>query len=103
MNLVIVESPTKARTIGRYLGKDYEIKATIGHVMDLPKSTLGVDVEHEFAPQYEVIRDKQKVISEIKNSAKGKESIILATDPDREGEAIAYHVQDVISSSSKFK
>ena len=99
MNLVIVESPTKARTIGRYLGKDYEIKATIGHVMDLPKSTLGVDVEHEFAPQYEVIKDKQKVISEIKNSAKGKESIILATDPDREGEAIASHVKDVLDSS----
>ncbi|MDO8460978.1 MAG: type I DNA topoisomerase [bacterium] len=103
MNLVIVESPTKAKTIGRYLGKDYEIKATIGHVMDLPKSTLGVDVEHEFAPQYEVIKDKQQIISELKQAAKTASLIILATDPDREGEAIAYHVQDVISSSSKFK
>jgi len=103
MNLVIVESPTKARTIGRFLGKDYEIKATIGHVMDLPKSTLGVDVEHNFKPQYEVISDKQKVISEIKNSAKGKESIILATDLDREGEAIASHVKDVLGASAKFQ
>lgn len=102
-NLVIVESPTKARTIGKFLGSDYQIQASMGHVMDLPKSKLGVDVEHNFEPQYELMPDKKKIISELKQAAKGVDSIILATDPDREGEAIAYHVKNMINSSSKLK
>ncbi len=101
MNLVIVESPTKARTIGKFLGKDYVIKASMGHVMDLPKSTLGVDVEHDFAPAYEVMTDKKKIIAELKSFAKTASNVILATDPDREGEAIAYHVADVLKLSKE--
>ena len=97
-NLVIVESPTKARTIGRFLGKDYTIKASMGHVMDLPKSKLGVDVDDSFEPQYELVEDKKKIISELKSAAKGAENIILATDPDREGEAIAAHVAQILSA-----
>lgn len=96
MHLVIVESPTKARTIGKFLGKDYEIKASMGHVMDLPKSTLAVDTEHDFAPQFEVVADKKSLIAELKAAAKRADNVILATDPDREGEAIAYHVADVL-------
>ncbi len=96
MQLVIVESPTKARTIGKFLGKDYEIKASMGHVIDLPKSKIGIDFEHDFAPQFELIPDKKKIISELKSSAKSADSIILATDPDREGEAIAAHVAEML-------
>ncbi len=103
MNLVIVESPTKARTIGKFLGKDYEIKASMGHVIDLPKSKIGIDFEHGFAPLYEMVADKKQIIADLKSSAKSAEQIILATDPDREGEAIASHVADMLSSSSKFK
>jgi DNA topoisomerase-1 len=102
-NLVIVESPTKAKTIGKYLGKEYEIRASMGHVMDLPKSTLGVDVEHDFTPQYEMVLDKKKTITELKALGKEAENIILATDPDREGEAIASHVKDMLSESRKSK
>lgn len=102
-NLVIVESPTKARTISRYLGDDYLIKYSMGHIMDLPKSTLGVDVDHDFKPELEVIGDKKKLISELKAAAKDAERIILATDPDREGEAIAANIQDVLSSTPKSK
>ena len=103
MNLVIVESPTKARTIGKFLGPDYTIKASMGHVIDLPKSKIGIDFEHDFAPQFEVISDKKKVISELKSFAKNASSIILATDPDREGEAIALHVADMLGSNEKLK
>lgn len=103
MKLVVVESPTKAKTIGKFLGKEYEIKASMGHIMDLPKSKLGVDVEHDFTPLFEVVADKAKIIAELKSAAKGAQSIILATDPDREGEAIASHVKDVLSSNSKLK
>ena len=92
MKLVIVESPAKARTIGRYLGSEYDVAASVGHVRDLPKKELGVDVEHGFEPKYETIRGKGKILKELKSKSKKAESIILATDPDREGEAIAYHV-----------
>jgi DNA topoisomerase-1 len=91
-SLVIVESPAKARTIGRYLGRDYEVAASVGHVRDLPKKELGVDVEHDFEPRYVTIRGKGKVVKELKKKAKEADRVILATDPDREGEAIAYHV-----------
>jgi DNA topoisomerase-1 len=96
MKLVIVESPTKARTIGKFLGKDYVIKASMGHVMDLPKSKIGIDFEHDFKPLYEVVADKKQIISELKVAAKQADQIILATDPDREGEAIAAHVSEIL-------
>lgn len=105
MKLVIVESPTKAKTIGRFLGNGYQIRASMGHVMDLPKSTLGVDIAHNFAPQFEISADKKKTITELKKLAKDADSIILATDPDREGEAISAHIEEVLSGGkdkSKF-
>ncbi|OGH21264.1 MAG: DNA topoisomerase I [Candidatus Levybacteria bacterium RIFCSPLOWO2_01_FULL_38_13] len=95
-NLVIVESPTKARTIGRFLGKDYEIKASMGHIMDLPKSKLGVN-EKTFEPQYELVSEKRMAISDLKEGSRKAESIIIATDPDREGEAIASHIKQILS------
>lgn len=91
-NLVIVESPTKARTIGRFLGTDYEVIASMGHIYDLPKSTLGVDVEHNFTPQYELMEAKSKTLDQLKKASKKADNVILATDLDREGEAIAYHI-----------
>ncbi len=93
-SLVIVESPAKARTIGKYLGKDYLVKASLGHVKDLPKKDLAVDVERDFAPKYEVIEGKKKLISELKQASKGVDSVYLAADPDREGEAICWHLQE---------
>ena len=101
--LVVVESPTKARTISRFLGDGYEIIASMGHIMDLPKSKLGVDVEKDFAPQYEIVSDKKKILSQLKSFAKETSEIILATDPDREGEAIAAHVKDVLSEDKNGK
>jgi DNA topoisomerase I len=91
-HLVIVESPAKAKTLGKYLGKDYLVKASVGHVVDLPKSKLGVDIENDFAADYTVIHGKNQILSEIKAAAKDKENIYLAPDPDREGEAIAWHI-----------
>ena len=102
-NLVIVESPTKARTIGRYLGDDYIIKFSMGHIIDLPKSTLSVDVEHNFKPEYAVIPDKKMLIAELKTAAKSAHTIILATDPDREGEAIASNIKDILEGNKKAK
>lgn len=93
-HLVIVESPAKARTIGKYLGSGYEVAASVGHVRDLPTKELGVDVDNGFEPQYVTIRGKAKVLTELKKLAKNAETVILATDPDREGEAIAYHVAE---------
>jgi DNA topoisomerase-1 len=95
-NLVIVESPAKARTLEKYLGRDFQVKASVGHIMDLPKNKLGVDIEHDFEPEYQVLRGKKKVIAELKQAAKGKENIYLAPDPDREGEAIAWHIAEKI-------
>src|SRR5687767_15874178 len=88
--LVVVESPAKAKTIKKYLGAGFTVKASVGHVMDLPKSKMGVDVEKGFAPEYVVIRGKGKIISDIKKSAKESDIVYLAPDPDREGEAIAW-------------
>jgi DNA topoisomerase-1 len=90
--LVVVESPAKARTISRILGKGYEIMATLGHVRDLPKSELGIDVDNDFAPRYIIIRQRRSVINELKKSAAGATEVYLATDPDREGEAISWHL-----------
>jgi DNA topoisomerase-1 len=98
-SLVIVESPAKAKTINKYLGRDFVVKSSVGHVKDLPKSQLGVDVEHDFQPEYEVIRGKGKVLAEIKKLAKEAEAIYLAPDPDREGEAIAWHIAQEIGAT----
>ena len=94
--LVIVESPAKAKTIGKYLGKDYEVTASMGHIRDLPKSQLGIDVEHDYAPQYINIKDKSKLIKELKAKAKQADGVLLATDPDREGEAISWHLANIL-------
>jgi len=119
--LVIVESPTKAKTLGRFLGKEYRIEASMGHIRDLPAKKLGIVIriknqsirqaqdkkseakseEYEFVPEYQVIPDRKKRVAEIKKSAENAGQIILATDPDREGEAIAYHIRQLINSASK--
>ena len=101
--LVIVESPTKARTITKYLGRGYTVMASVGHVKDLPTSKLGVDVDHDFEPQYVTIKGKAKVLAEIKKKAEAADKVFLAPDPDREGEAIAWHLAQEISGKSKKK
>jgi len=90
--LVIVESPTKEKTLKKILGKDYTIKSSKGHLIDLPKTKLGIDIENNFQPEYVVIPKQRKVLKELEDSTKGKEKVFLATDPDREGEAIAWHI-----------
>lgn len=97
MNLVIVESPAKAKTIKKYLGKDFEVVASMGHIRDLPKSKFGVDVENNFEPHYINMRDKSDVIKELKKQAKKSDTIYLATDPDREGEAISWHLAQLLN------
>jgi DNA topoisomerase-1 len=93
-SLVIVESPAKAKTIGKYLGSNFIVKASLGHVKDLPKKDLSVDVEHDFTPKYEVIEGKKKLMAELKAASKTVDSVYLAADPDREGEAICFHLQE---------
>jgi len=100
-NLVIVESPAKSKTIAKFLGEDYVIEASYGHVRDLPEHTLGVDIKNDFEPKYALMADKKKVIQTLKKQAKTAETIYLATDPDREGEAIAWHVQNAIEAPAK--
>ena len=95
-HLVIVESPAKAKTIERYLGKDYVVKASMGHLRDLPKSKLGVDIENDFEPVYQPIRDKSELIGELKKDAEKSDVVYLATDPDREGEAISWHLKALL-------
>src|ERR1700685_4028771 len=95
--LLIVESPTKAKTVGQYLGKDYEVLASVGHIRDLPKSNKdAVDIENDFKPNYQIVKEKLKVITELKDIAAQSDEVILATDPDREGEAIAWHLAQAI-------
>ncbi len=101
--LVIVESPTKAKTIGKYLGSGYTVKATVGHVRDLPQRELGVDVEHGFTPKYVTIKEKAKTLAEIKKAAKQSERVLIATDPDREGEAIAWHVAESLGNGNNVR
>lgn len=98
-NLVIVESPAKAKTISKYLGKNYTVEASMGHVRDLPKSKLGVDIEDNFNPKYITIRGKGELISKLKKAAKKADKIYLATDPDREGEAISWHLANILKIS----
>jgi DNA topoisomerase-1 len=101
MKLVVVESPTKARTLSRFLNKDYQVMASMGHVYDLPKKRLSVDIVHDFQPQYEVVPAKVEVLERLRQATKQAKLVILATDPDREGEAIAYHLAFLLSSSKK--
>ena len=94
-NLVIVESPAKAKTIEKFLGKDYSVKSSFGHIRDLPKKGISIDIEKDFTPTYEIPADKKKVISELKSAAKGA-TVWLASDEDREGEAIAWHLCEAL-------
>ena len=94
-NLVIVESPAKAKTIEKFLGKDYVVKSSFGHIRDLPKKGLNIDIEQDFAPKYEISADKKKVVAELKKAATGSE-VWLASDEDREGEAIAWHLTQAL-------
>src|SRR5258708_306053 len=98
MDLIIVESPTKAKTLGKFLGKDYEVEATMGHIKDLPKSKLGIDVEHNFKPDYQEMPGKADVIKILKKASKNAKKIYLATDPDREGESISEHVAEIVDA-----
>ena len=100
-NLVIVESPAKAKTIKKILGDSYFIKASVGHIRDLPKKTLGVDVKNNFEPEYEILENKKKVVDELNQAAKDADEIFLAPDPDREGEAIAWHISNILNKPKK--
>ena len=95
-NLVIVESPSKAKTIGKYLGPDYTVKASMGHLRDLPKSTMGVDIDHGFLPEYIPVPGKEKLIDELRQASMAADTVYLATDPDREGEAISWHLKELL-------
>src|SRR5687768_1628898 len=101
--LVVVESPAKAKTINKYLGRNYKVVASMGHVRDLPKSKLGVDVEDGFEPSYEVIASRKKVLKELKDAAKDASEIYVATDPDREGEAIGWHLAEELGAGNRKK
>ena len=98
-NLVIVESPSKAKTIGKYLGSEYTVKASMGHLRDLPKSTMGVDLDADFAPEYVPVSGKENIISDLKKAAAQADMVYLATDPDREGEAISWHLKELLGLS----
>src|SRR5579863_4102052 len=100
-NLLIVESPAKAKTIEKYLGKDFTVRSSIVHIRDLPEKGLGVDIKHNFEPKYEVSSDKVKVVAELKKLAKEAEVVWLATDEDREGEAIAWHLLEALDVDEK--
>ena len=103
MNLVIVESPAKAKTINKYLGKDYLVLASYGHIRDLPSKTGSVDPENKFQMEWEIDSFSKKYLKEITNAAEDSDKIILATDPDREGEAIAWHVKEVLDKKKLLK
>src|SRR6202453_2965101 len=100
-SLVIVESPAKAKTISKILGSDYQVKASIGHVRDLPRNKLGVNVRKNFEPQYEILREKEPLVEELRQMASKADKVYLAPDPDREGEAIAWHLSELLDLPSK--
>jgi DNA topoisomerase-1 len=100
-SLVIVESPAKAKTVNRYLGSGYLVKASMGHIRDLPKEKLGVDVEHDFKPEYKIIPEKRRIVTELQKWAKKCDSVVLAADPDREGEAICWHLSHILKNTNK--
>src|SRR3972149_10469288 len=95
-HLIIVESPTKAKTLGQFLGKTYNVLSSFGHIRDVPKSKLGIDVEHDFQPQYVIPKDKQKQVTALKKAAEKADIIYFATDEDREGEAISWHLSEIL-------
>ena len=97
--LIIVESPSKAKTLKKFLGDEYSILASVGHIRDLPKKELGVDIENGFKPKYVASQDKTKVISQLKSELKNADTLYIATDPDREGEAIAWHLVEILKPS----
>ena len=99
--LVIVESPAKAKTIKRFLGKDYDVEASMGHIRDLPSSNIAVDIEHDFEPEYEVPEEKQTVVKKLKAALKEADDLWIATDEDREGEAIGWHLCEVLKEDAK--
>ncbi|MGI5827970.1 MAG: type I DNA topoisomerase [Patescibacteria group bacterium] len=101
MELIVVESPTKAKTLSRYLGNGYEVMASMGHIRDLPKSKIGIDIENNFKPTYEIVEGKEKILNQLKSASKKAGRIVIATDPDREGEAIGFHVQYLIEEALK--
>ncbi|MBU0709184.1 MAG: DNA topoisomerase I, partial [Candidatus Omnitrophica bacterium] len=100
-NLVIVESPTKAKTIGRILGREFTVTSSMGHLIDLPKKKLGVDIENGFIPDYVVIAGRKKIVTELKKKSKDTENIYIATDPDREGEAIGWQIKERVFKKKK--
>src|SRR4051812_42848914 len=103
MQLVIVESPTKARTIGKFLGRDYTVESSYGHVRDLPKSKIGIDIEKDFRPEYVIPKKAAEQVAILKKLAKNADSVILATDEDREGEAIAWHLVEALELGGRGK
>ncbi len=102
-SLLVVESPVKMKTLSKFLGKDFVIKATYGHIKDLPKSKMGVDVDHDFKPQFTVVKGKAKIVAELKKAGKEADNIYIGSDPDREGEAIAFHVAEEIGNGTPIK
>src|SRR5271167_3700260 len=100
-SLVIVESPAKAKTISKILGKDFQVKASIGHIRDLPRNKLGVNVRKNFEPEYEILREKEVIVEELRAAAKLADKVYLAPDPDREGEAIAWHLSELLAMPKK--
>jgi len=104
MKLLIVESPSKAKTIEKYLGSGFTVRASIGHIRDLPKSNKkAIDIEAGFIPHYEISKEKEKIVHELRRLAEKAEKITLATDPDREGEAIAWHIGEILKNDIKIK
>src|SRR3989454_6520364 len=99
--LVVVESPSKAKTINKYLGSGYKVVASVGHIKDLPKKGIGIDFDNNFEPTYEVIPGKEKVMRELRSAAKDADTIYVATDPDREGEAIGWHIKEELEGRGK--
>ncbi|HBE44718.1 MAG TPA: DNA topoisomerase I, partial [Deltaproteobacteria bacterium] len=99
-SLLVVESPTKMKTLSKFLGKAFTIKATYGHIKDLPKSKMGVDIEKGFIPNFEIVKGKKKVVDELKKASTTVENIFIGSDPDREGEAIAFHVAEVVGKKA---
>ena len=95
--LVIVESPAKARTVGKFLGGEYAVRASVGHIRDLPQNRMGVNIENDFAPRYVIPEKKKEVVKGLREEAKAAEEVYLATDPDREGEAISWHLLDILT------
>src|SRR5581483_4314932 len=100
-NVILVESPTKAKTLTRFLKGKFAIEASMGHIRDLPKGKLGIDIEKDFEPAYVIPKDKRKTVEGLKNLAKDATTIILATDPDREGEAISFHLHELLKVVKK--